>query len=162
MPVWITAAISCLIGGFVTGTIDRLFLTSASPMVSQFLPAVIAGIAAGAALYMLMPPLSGQMVGMDTAVLAGLSGAMVGLAASKVLGAGPMTWVVTLGAGVLLITWMVSGAGTRGAQPRRSQGQTKSWGDIEAMDRQSTEMQHDQAERGYWGSMEEAGQQDES
>lgn len=157
MPVWITAAISCLIGGFVTGTVDRLFLQSASPLVSQFLPAAIAGLAAGTALFMLMPQLSGQMVGFGTAVLAGLSGAMVALAASKLLGSGSMTWVVTWGASVLLITWMVSGSATRGAQFRQP---PKSWNDIEAIDRQGAEMQHEQAERGYWGSMEEPDPQD--
>jgi peptidoglycan/LPS O-acetylase OafA/YrhL len=160
--VWVTAAISCIIGGFVTGTVDRLFLTSASPLVSEFLPAVIAGIMAGAALYLLMPSMSGRMVGLGTAVLAGFSGAMVGLVASKLLGTGPATWVLTLGASVLLITWMVSGASTRGAQFRPFQQQAKSWNDIEAMDREGVQMQHDQAERGYWGSMEETGEQDEA
>jgi hypothetical protein len=160
--VWVTAAISCIIGGFATGTVDRMFLTSASPVVSEFLPAVIAGVVAGAALYFLMPPMSGRMVGLGTAVLAGFSGAMVGVVAAKALGSSPMTWVLTFAASVVLITWMVSGATTSGAQFRPFQQRTRSWNEIDAMDRESVQMQHDQAERGYWGSMEEPVKQDES
>lgn len=58
---------------------------------------------------------------------------------------------------LLLVLWM-----QRSGLFARYRQKPKSWNDIEAMDRQAVQMQHDQAERGYWGSMEEPDQQDES
>lgn len=58
---------------------------------------------------------------------------------------------------VLIVFWM-----SRSGRVARLRQQPKSWNEIEAMDRQVVDMQHDQAERGYWGSMEETDRQDES
>ena len=159
LPVWVTVVIACVGGGFAAGAVDGLFLASASPFVSHFMPAAIAGVTAGAALYYLMPSLSSRMVGLGTAVLAGFSGAMVGVVTSRLMGSGGSTWIVSTVASVVLISWMVSGAATAGAQFRQ---RPKNWSEIDAIDREGTELQHEQAERGYWGSMQEPDAQDES
>ena len=65
-------------------------------------------------------------------------------------------WLIGTAVCVLLVVWSTrSGRVSRLRQPPRS------WNEIESMDRQVVEMQHEQAERGYWGSMEEPAEQDE-
>jgi hypothetical protein len=66
-------------------------------------------------------------------------------------------WLIGTAVCVLLVFWMM-----RSGRVARYRQRPKSWSEIEAMDRQVVQMQHDQAERGYWGSMEEPRKQDES
>ena len=155
LPVWATVCLACLGGGFAAGAVEGLFPSSSSPMVSQFAPAAVAGVIVGVALYLLLPSLSSATIGLGTAVLAGFSGAMVGLVTSRVLGNSPSSWLVATVASVLLISWMVSGSAKTGSHARPFQQKPKSWSEIEAMDRQGMQMEHDQAERGYWGSMQD-------
>ena len=167
LPVWVSVLAGCVVGGFIAGTVTG-FMSSGSPLVGTFLPVLVAGIAAGVATSALLPRISGRYVGMGTAVLAGISGAMAGLIISRVLGGrsasvyshvGATSSLISTAASIVLMSWMVGSSAKVGSQWR---GSAPSWSDIEKTNRAGTGLQQDQAEHGYWGSMEDHDQPDPS
>ncbi len=146
---------------------------------------LISAVATGFALTLLLPRLSSKNIGLGQATVAAAAGSLFSLcvslvsahqALSTVSGTAGTATLLMFGGGALIFaalswigslvitTWMVSGAAT---DLERWRGQTvpnagnQRWSAIEAINPEDRKIEDEQAERGYWGGMEDASDEDD-
>jgi hypothetical protein len=178
-PVWMTVICARVIGGFAVGFLSYSVLASAHPAAGAsaawsdaltFVPAVIGALVTGLAITLLLPSISGRRVGLGNAILAAFAGAMLPLITGLVIvgsaarassgsivavaGAGVLLTLLVQILGIAVTAWMVSSSSADGERWRgRPVAPNPRWSSIEAIDRDRARLDHEQAERGYWGSM---------
>ncbi len=178
-PVWMTVLCARVIGGIVAGFLAYSALAAAEPATVPgatwndalvVVPAVVGALVTGLAITLLLPSISGRRVGLGNAILAAFAGAMIPLIAGRVVvgsaahasartivavaGAGVAMTLLTQILGIAVTAWMVSSSSSEGERWRgRPVAASPSWSDIESIDRSGAQLDGDQAERGYWGSM---------
>ncbi len=188
-PVWVTVIVARLIGGFAAGLIgvatyahvssaDTLTTTGQASPWFVFGPTAIGAIATGFALSLLLPRMSGQVVGVFQSIVAAAAGSLftviltllvaggfstttstgsVMVLSSGAMGVSLFSWIFAVG----ITTWMVSNAsqpadGSWGGGGKHMTSQ-HSWADKPATDPGGIDLDRRQAERGYWGGLEEPG-----
>lgn len=138
-----------------------------------FAPVAIGALATGLAIHLLLPRMSGMNVGVFQAIVAAGAGSLFSLVvvllfSHNILTGGGSASLVLLGGSTILVsmfnwilaiaitTWMVTSAAT-GMETRRGKEVTSqhSWSDIDDIDREGRHIEDLQAERGYWGAMDD-------
>jgi hypothetical protein len=190
-PVWVTVLAARFVGGFagalavfvairgsVTAPTGQPGAAHTQMLLLTVLPMIAGALITGVAITMLLPSMSGRVVGLGNALLAAVSGAAVpliatllvarGLASSTsptsvvlIAGASPFVTLLATVGSVVVTSWMVATVSARpatGISGRRSVSPaTERWSDIEAIDTRGTQLDEQQAERGYWGGLSDPG-----
>jgi hypothetical protein len=168
----VTVLVARLAGGFTGGYVGFTALNGhATADALLLVPAAITALATGVAITFLLPGMSGRVIGAGNALTAAFVGAVIPLIAGLAItrgaftpsaqgalllgGAAPLLALSASVVGIAVTSWMVSSSsaapsGWRSGSPESP----RSWGDVDGVDRAGAQVEADQAERGYWGSME--------
>ena len=145
-----------------------------------FAPVAIGALATGLAIHLLLPRMSGMNIGVFHGIVAAGAGSLLSLVVTLLfshsiltsggssLTSGGSASLVLLGGSTILVsmfnwilsvaitTWMVSSAAT-GMETWRGKEVTSQhrWSDIDDIDREGRHIEDLQAERGYWGAMDD-------
>lgn len=138
-----------------------------------FAPVAIGAVTTGLAIHLLLPRMSGMNIGVFQGVVAAASGALFSTVVAllfnhSILTGGGSTSLALLGGTTIVVsmfnwilaiaitTWMVTNAAT-GLETWRGKEVTSqhSWSDVEDLDGEGRHIEDLQAERGYWGAMDD-------